>query len=380
MATIRERSPGVFEIRVFVGRDGTGRPIQSSRTVRGSRREAERLAASLFLKAPPKAGGRTVADALEAWLEVNLPTWAPQTARDYLSRTKAVAEDPLGSISLARLAVQDIELWHARLRRQGIGEGGIRNRHIVLRAALTQAETWSWLTFNPARLARLRRPKTQARGVMTPLEVSAVLDAAYEFDRRAGLALRLAAVAGLRRSELAALRYADLHDRELVVDSAISIVRSGSRAAPGSPVLCDDATKTGNVRTVALDVGTLGMFDEARRARPKDVYLFGDDDRPANPERIGWWWVRSRELAGLEPRWRLHDLRHFAASMAIAGGHDVRSVAGRLGHANPAMTLRVYAHAVQGGDARIADDLGRLLPLPQGRGAAAGGGRDVVVS
>jgi integrase len=53
----------------------------------------------------------------------------------------------------------------------------------------------------------------------------------------------------------------------------------------------------------------------------------------------------------------------------IAGGHDVRSVAGRLGHANPAMTLRVYAHAVQGGDERIAEDLGRLLP----RAANAGG-------
>jgi integrase len=86
------------------------------------------------------------------------------------------------------------------------------------------------------------------------------------------------------------------------------------------------------------------------------------------PERIGWWWVRARELSQLDRRWRLHDLRHFAASMAgIAAGHDVRSVAGRLGHANPAMTLRVYAHAVQGGDARIAEDLGRMLPLQRDR-------------
>ncbi len=187
MATIRERSPGVFEVRVFVGRDESGRPIQTSRTLRGSRREAERLAASLSLKAPPKAGARTVADALEAWLEVNLPTWAPQTARDYLSRTKAVTEDTLGSIPLARLSVQDIELWHARLRRSGVGEGGVRNRHLVLRAALAQAETWSWLTFNPARLARLRKQRVQARGVMTPAEVSAALDAAYQIESRSGL-------------------------------------------------------------------------------------------------------------------------------------------------------------------------------------------------
>jgi len=326
----------------------------------------------LSLKAPPKAGARTVADALEAWLEVNLPTWAPQTARDYLSRTKAVTEDTLGSIPLARLSVQDIELWHARLRRSGVGEGGVRNRHLVLRAALAQAETWSWLTFNPARLARLRKQRVQARGVMTPAEVSAALDAAYQIESRSGLALRLAAIGGLRRAELAALRQVDFRERELVVDSAVTIVRRGTRQDPGIPELRDDVTKTGNVRTVALDEATVELFAEVRREHPENVYVFGDGKRPANPERIGWWWLRARELAGLDPRWRLHDLRHFAASMAIAAGHDVRTVAGRLGHANPAMTLRVYAHVVQGGDARIAADLGRLLPLPPGRDVAPG--------
>jgi integrase len=47
--------------------------------------------------------------------------------------------------------------------------------------------------------------------------------------------------------------------------------------------------------------------------------------------------------------------------MAIAGGHDVRSVAHRLGHADPAMTLRVYAHAVEAADQGIAELLGSVL-------------------
>jgi hypothetical protein len=42
-----------------------GRPVQTSRTVRGSQRMAERAAAALEMKAPTKAAGRTVADALE---------------------------------------------------------------------------------------------------------------------------------------------------------------------------------------------------------------------------------------------------------------------------------------------------------------------------
>ena len=47
-------------------------------------------------------------------------------------------------------------------------------------------------------------------------------------------------------------------------------------------------------------------------------------------DRIGWWWKRARTLAGVNNAWRLHDLRHWSATVAIGQGHDVRTVAGRL--------------------------------------------------
>ena len=47
MATLRQRRPGVWEIRVFTGRDASGRPTQISKTVRGSKRDAQRVAASI---------------------------------------------------------------------------------------------------------------------------------------------------------------------------------------------------------------------------------------------------------------------------------------------------------------------------------------------
>jgi integrase len=60
-------------------------------------------------------------------------------------------------------------------------------------------------------------------------------------------------------------------------------------------------------------------------------------------------------------KWRLHDLRHWSATVSIGQGHDVRTVAGRLGHSNPAMTLRVYAHAFAAADRALAAGLGDLL-------------------
>ena len=69
MATIRQRKRGVWEVRVFVGRDGEGKPVQVSRTVRGGKKDAERVAAELAVVPPHQAGRQTVADLLDAWRE-----------------------------------------------------------------------------------------------------------------------------------------------------------------------------------------------------------------------------------------------------------------------------------------------------------------------
>ena len=69
-------------------------------------------------------------------------------------------------------------------------------------------------------------------------------------------------------------------------------------------------------------------------------------------------WDRLRRKAqaeGVRPL-RLHDARHTYASLALASGKSVRWVASQLGHANPELTLRVYAHALREEEA----DLGFL--------------------
>jgi integrase len=58
---------------------------------------------------------------------------------------------------------------------------------------------------------------------------------------------------------------------------------------------------------------------------------------------------------------RLHDLRHFSATRLLAAGVPIRTVSGRLGHANASTTLGVYAHFVQDSDRDAADALGAVL-------------------
>jgi integrase len=195
---------------------------------------------------------------------------------------------------------------------------------------------------------------------MVPEEAIAAIAAAAQVDALAGLALRVAAVAGARRAELAALRWADLRGTVLTVDSSIHVVRDGDVTT-----LVDAPTKTAERHRVTLDRETVRLWRRLQALHEEfGPYLFNLGEDPPHPDRIGWWWHRARELSGIDKTWRLHDLRHFSATVAIGGGHDVRTVAHRLGHADPAMTLRVYAHAVQAADEAVAESLGRALDGP----------------
>jgi integrase len=359
MATLREKRPGVWEVRVFTGSDARGRPTQLSRTVHGGKRDALKLAAELEV-GPGRASpaGRSVSDVLDAWVEQNLDTWAPSSARDQQSRVRAIKKDQISRLPLARLSVGDVERWHTRVRKAGLQDAGIKNLHGVLRAALSQAERWGWVSNNVAGIARLKSSKTQQRSVMSLDDVRAVMAAAATIDPAALLALRIAAVAGARRAELAALQWTDVVDGQLTIDSAIEFVKRGD----GSPEMRDAATKTANTRTLTLDPDTLALIEAVQVQRqPYGPWMFGLGPELVSPDRIGWWWSRSRKLSGIDAKWRLHDLRHWSATVAIGQGHDVRTVAGRLGHANPAMTLRVYAHAFAAADQEVAAGLGDIL-------------------
>ena len=108
-----------------------------------------------------------------------------------------------------------------------------------------------------------------------------------------------------------------------------------------------------------------------------DPYVLGTpdpDSRPYHPTRLTREFKSFCKMNGFEMTF--HDLRHTFASMMIAGGTDVRTVASYLGHSNVAMTLNTYAEVDP--DAKLAAvdkigegfdmDLDIALP-PQARGA-----------
>jgi len=318
MATLREKRSGVWEVRVFTGSDARGRPTQLSRTVHGGKRDALKLAAEL--EVGPAVRRQRVALSATCSMRGSSRTWTRghPHRRDQQSRVRAIKKDQISRPPLARLSVGDVERWHTRMRKAGMADAGIKNLSgCDARRAVASN--------NVAGIARLKSSKTQQRSVMTLDDVRAVMMAAATIDPAAIAALRIAAVAGARRAELAALQWTDVIDDQLTIDSAIEFVKRGD----GSPEMRDAATKTANTRTLTLDPDTLVLIEAVRVQRqPYGPWMFGLGPELVSPDRIGWWWRRSRKLSGIDAKWRLHGLRHWSATVAIGQGHDVGTAAG----------------------------------------------------
>jgi integrase len=84
-----------------------------------------------------------------------------------------------------------------------------------------------------------------------------------------------------------------------------------------------------------------------------------DFTRPINPDTVTHLVTRIARQAGIAAT--PHTLRHFMATQMIATGNDIRTVAGRLGHAKPSTTLDVYAHVMPQRDRDAALGIGAAL-------------------
>jgi len=154
---------------------------------------------------------------------------------------------------------------------------------------------------------------------------------------------------GCRKGEARALKWQDVdwHAPRLLIR------RSYSRNRLSPP-------KSGKARSVVLSPALAsvlkGLLAERRRAclsrgwREVPEWVFcSETGGPLDSRNITRTWHRLRRKAqtrAVRPL-RLHDARHTFASLALASGKSVRWVASQLGHANPELTLRVYAHALR---------------------------------
>lgn len=369
---LREKQAGVWEARVEAGRDPvTGRRRQVSRTVRGTKREAQKVLNALAADADQGRQTGTCAsfkELSERWLELVDTDLSPTTLRRYRNLLSKRILPAIGARSVQSIRTIDLDQLYLGLTREvGLAPATVRQVHAVIRRAFGQAVRWGWVATNPA--ANASPPRLSRSGIFPPdvEQVVALLAKANETDRTLGRFLHVAVATGARRGEVCALRWQDLD----VGNRTITISRSIAEVVGG---LTEKDTKTHAARRIALDPDTLVIL-QARRddaeavakaadtKLPYAAFIFSPDPdgkRPVDPGSITKQFQKLRGSLGLDTV-RLHDLRHFAATRLLAAGVPVRTVSGRLGHANAATTLVVYAHFLEATDRAAANVMGDLI-------------------
>lgn len=365
-----------WRVHVFLGLDDqTGKKRYLTRTVRGTKREAETVCAQLVSEAARGEHGETaagtMADLLDRWLEHLAQDASPSTIASYRVYLRNHILPGLGAKKVDRLRPADLDRFYAQLRQQ-LAPASVLKVHTILRAALGQAVRWRMIGDNPASHATPPRAPRPPIRPPTPEQVAILLAAADEDDPELGVYLRLAAVTGARRGEVCALRWSDVD----LTDGEVVIARS---IVMGEGKVHEKGTKTNRSRRVALDEATVEALRlQRQRAEDRanvcghtlghDVFLFAQDVAGLTPwrpdsgatNRFG----KLRHRVGLD-HVRLHDLRHFVATRLLDAGLPVRAVSERLGHASTTTTLTIYAHAVPATDRRAATVMGDLLGKPE---------------
>lgn len=79
-----------------------------------------------------------------------------------------------------------------------------------------------------------------------------------------------------------------------------------------------------------------------------------------HPDTLTGWFHDFISRSGL-PQISIHSLRHTNATLQIAGGVPLTTVANRLGHANASTTTKIYAHAIKSADEAAAEILKNIL-------------------
>ena len=268
----------------------------------------------------------TVDQMMDTWLATKAAL-RPKTLDAYgVDRREILAT--FGGRLASAVRPSEIRTWMARDR--GIS---LRRRSLTaLSQAYRIAVADGLLAVNPC--AGVRQPSA------VKVEVRALtwdeLRALAEHSGRHAPMIWLMGTCGLRLGEAIGLQIGDVNLTTGRIRVARAVVDTSHGRVVGPP-------KSGKGRDVAVPRSVLEQLPLAGRQR--DAWLFtgvqgGRLDGPDWRRRDFKPAALAAGLGDLHP----HQLRHTAASLAIAAGADVMAVQRLLGHASASITLSIYAH------------------------------------
>lgn len=330
---------------------------------------------------------------------------APTTVEHYRYQMRSKVLPELGRIKISRLTPSHIISLYSDLEKQGTNPASIKKLHATLSSILHTAVDWQIIEANPC--DRVRPPKIQRNNKVvkhfTPEQASAFLAALerpypvtikghtrtddtgipytvgdyVEFKKvptQFVVFFNMALFGGFRRGELIALNWHDIDFEK----NAVSITKAAAEA--DHKVIIKEPKSAGSVRVVTLPASVMQLIQNYKKEQMETMLQIGSKwENPGTTFDDNFlftqWNGRMMHLSAPLQRFKdvckrynesvppedrlpdipLHGLRHTSATLLIAQNIDVRTVSGRLGHAQTSTTMNIYAHHLQKLDATAAN-------------------------
>ena len=267
----------------------------------------------------------------------------------------------LGNYKLTELRPEHFRKFYAELRKvknsitgKPLSECTVEGVHACICGILSDAMEGGYLDHNPAWRTFKYTGKKKEKIIADEETVRLVVMALEKESIKYETYFKLIIATGMRRGECCGLKWSDIDFKERTIHVQRNVVK-----VTGEDIIVKDPKTTAGDRYVYFSPEMASLLKEYRkecrwqtetyeeRNLAEDDYVFRRNgfQLPMTPSTFTWRFKLILKKHGLPEKLNVHSLRHSNASLLIANGTDVATVAGLLGHAQPSTTLDIYTHA-----------------------------------
>lgn len=332
----------------------TGKRARQYSTVNGTKKEAEAMLTRLINEADNggifKPSTLRLSDWLHEWLKLYLPNIEETTRAGYRDRIDNKIIPHLGSIPLCNLRTTEIQCWVNMLStEENLAPKSVKNVFLNLKAALDKAVLLNMIAKNPCTGVELPKLKKYNAEVYDENEIQKLIDAIQGTDMY--LFVMLEILTGLRRGELAELKWSDIDLEKGIIHITRSTVLANGKKITKAP------KSLSGTRDIAIGEQLTLILKKEHTKYLADRIKFGADfidsghvirqpkGKEFSPDSLTQKWIRFRTAKGLKDI-RLHDLRHTCATSMLLAGINIKVIQKRLGHSDISTTMNIYAHVL----------------------------------
>lgn len=254
----------------------------------------------------------------------------------------------------------------------------IRKYHVLLHSLFEKAVRWQFVAYNPVEKVEPPKVVKVEKKIYDEETTGKFLFLLEKEELKHRLMALLLISTGMRRGEMFGLQW-----HHVDFDKGTVKIEQASQYLPGKGIFIKETKNESSKRAITISPSLITLLRQYKATQTaKRLKLGGTPDKggkwqgaekpeddfilttwngeKAHPDSINTWlttFVKNNNLPAITP----HSFRHMAATYLITSGTDIRTVAGKLGHANTTTTTVVYAHLLKTAEKETTDKMENFL-------------------